>query len=216
MTNEYRHHHSAHWLAIEKKELAKTAVENLQGWDTAVAEIKQWPGYKPQPLWSLGKRAAELGIAKLFYKDESQRFGRELASFKALGAPYAVHMLLADAVEEKTGTRPTAAQLRSRELGSITERVTVCVATDGNQGRGLAHAAKTFGCRCVVYIHSHVSPGRKEAMEALGAIVIRIDGEYEASVKRAKEDGRINGWHFVSSTSWDNFRELPPRHVMNA
>ncbi|SDE96399.1 diaminopropionate ammonia-lyase [Variovorax sp. CF079] len=216
MTTEYRHHHSPTWLSPEKKELANAAVANLQGWDDAVTEIKQWPGYKPQPLWSLDKQAAALGIAKLFYKDESQRFGRELGSFKALGAPYAVYMLLADAVEAKTGKRPTAAQLRSREFVSITERVTVCVATDGNQGRGLAHAAKTFGCRCVIYIHGHVSPGRKEAMESLGAIVIRIDGEYEASVKRAKEDGRMNGWHFVSSTSWENFEEPLPRHVMNA
>ena len=216
MTNEYRHHHSSTWLSPEKKELAKTAVQNLQGWDSAVAEIKQWPGYAVQPLWSLDHRAAELGIKKLYYKDESQRFGRDLASFKALGAPYTVYMLLADAVEAATGVRPSAEQLRSKEFSSVTERVTVCVATDGNQGRGLAHAAKTFGCRCVVYIHGHVSPGRKEAMESLGAIVIRIDGEYEASVKRAKEDGRINGWHFVSSTSWDNFKEPLPRHVMNA
>jgi diaminopropionate ammonia-lyase len=52
-------------------------------------------------------------------------------------------------------------------------------------------------------------------MEALGAIVIRIDGEYEASVLRSKEDARMNGWHFVSSTSWDNFKEPLPRHVMN-
>lgn len=216
MTTEYRHHHSPTWLSADKKALAATAVANLQGWDASVAEIKQWPGYMPQPLWSLDKRAGELGLAKLYYKDESQRFGRELGSFKALGAPYAVYMLLADAVKAKTGKRPTAQQLRSREFVAITERVTVCVATDGNQGRGLAHAAKTFGCRCVIYIHGHVSPGRKEAMESLGAIVIRIDGEYEASVKRAKEDGRMNGWHFVSSTSWDNFNEPLPRHVMNA
>ncbi|MEJ8852878.1 diaminopropionate ammonia-lyase [Variovorax rhizosphaerae] len=216
MTNEYRHYHPATWLSPDKKALAQTAVKNLQGWQDAVEEIKQWPGYAPQPLWSLDKSAAQLGIAKLLYKDESQRFGRELASFKALGAPYAVYMLLADAVEQQTGKRPTAAQLRSKQFAAITERVTVCVATDGNQGRGLAHAAKMFGCRCVIYIHGHVSPGRKEAMESLGAIVIRIDGEYEASVKRAKEDGRINGWHFVSSTSWDDFNEPLPRHVMNA
>ncbi|MGH8813823.1 MAG: hypothetical protein ACREXO_17565, partial [Advenella sp.] len=50
MTNKYGHHYSAHWLAADKKEIAKVAVENLQGWDSAVAQIKQWPGYKPQPL----------------------------------------------------------------------------------------------------------------------------------------------------------------------
>lgn len=111
---------------------------------------------------------------------------------------------------------PTSAQLRAGGFREITERITVCVATDGNQGRGLAYGARIFGCRCVIYIHGHVSPGRKEAMEKLGAIVIRIDGEYEASVARAKEDARINGWHFVSSTSWDDFHEDLPRDVMSA
>jgi diaminopropionate ammonia-lyase len=68
----------------------------------------------------------------------------------------------------------------------------------------------------VVYIHGHVSEGRKEAIERYGAIVIRIDGEYEQSVARAREDCRINGWHFVSSTSWDDFNEPIPRYVMHA
>lgn len=49
-----------------------------------------------------------------------------------------------------------------------------------------------------------------------GAIVIRIDGEYEASVARAKEDARMNGWYFVSSTSWSDFDNDIPQDVMNA
>ncbi|MBN3846126.1 diaminopropionate ammonia-lyase [Paraburkholderia sp. Ac-20342] len=216
MSREYEHHKNVGRMTPDAELAAKAAVENLLQWEAAVNEIHQWPEYSPQPMWSLDNRARNLKLEKLYYKDESQRFGRQLGSFKALGAPYAVYALLADEVEAKTGKRPTADQLRSHEFHSITERVTVCVATDGNQGRGLAYAAKVFGCRCVIYVHGHVSPGRKEAMEALGAIVIRINGEYEASVARAKEDGRINNWHFVSSTSWDNFKEGLPRNVMNA
>lgn len=216
MQPEYLYHRSRVNTLPEKRVNAQTAVENLKHWQPAVQEVSQWPGYEVLPLWSLDNQAKQLGYGKIFYKDESQRFGRELGSFKALGAPYTVFMLLADAVEKATGTRPSAARLQTGEFKHITERVTVCVATDGNQGRGLAHAAARFHCRCVVYIHGHVSPGRKEAMEAYGAIVIRIDGEYEASVRRAREDGRINGWHFVSSTSWDDFREPLPRYVMNA
>ncbi|KAL6229388.1 pyridoxal-phosphate dependent enzyme-domain-containing protein [Aspergillus navahoensis] len=126
--------------------------------------------------------------------------------------------ILADEVYKQTGgkIRPSSADLRSGKYRSITEQVTVCVATDGNQGRGLAYGAKIFGCRCVDYIHAHVSPGRAERMQELGAIVIRIDGEYEASVERAKEDARMNGWHFVSSTSWSDFDSGIPRDVMNA
>jgi len=216
MSSEYRHFLSRTRLNHDKEVNAMKAVANLSGWDEAVSEIMTWPGYVPQPLHSLNNQAAKLGISKLYYKDESQRFGRELGSFKALGAPYAVYMLLADAVCSVTGRRPDAAALRAGEFRHITRKITVCVATDGNQGRGLAYAAATFGCRCVIYIHSHVSTGRKLAMENYGATVIRVNGEYEASVSRAKEDARINDWHFVSSTSWEDFSEPLPRYVMNA
>ncbi|KAL3298011.1 diaminopropionate ammonia-lyase [Colletotrichum asianum] len=53
-------------------------------------------------------------------------------------------------------------------------------------------------------------------MTDLGALVIRVDGEYEESVRRAREDAHMNGWHFVSSTSWSDFDEIIPKTVMNA
>ena len=215
-TTAYSHHYNNKRLTLSAEKRANEAVRNLQEWTGAVEEIRSWPEYSTQPLHVLDRTARELGLAGLFYKDESQRFGRELGSFKALGAPYTIAALLRDEVARLTGKRPTAAELRTGKYRNITERVTVCVATDGNQGRGLAYGAREFGCRCVIYIHGHVSPGRKEAIEKYGAIVIRIDGEYEASVARAKEDARMNNWHFVSSTSWDDFKSPLPRYVMNA
>lgn len=160
--------------------------------------------------------AESLSLGDIFFKDESQRFGTRLGSFKALGAPYAVYRILADEVKRQTGVRPSSAELRTSKYHHITQQVTVCVATDGNQGRGLAYGAKVFGCRCVVYIHGHVSPERAKMMMEFGAMVIRIDGEYEASVDRAKEDARMNGWYFVSSTSWTDFDHGIPQDVMNA
>lgn len=195
---------------------AQPCITNLINWSEAVAEILTWPEYTPQPLRTLPNTAKDLGLTNIFFKDESKRFGTQLGSFKALGAPYAVFKLLSDAIHAQTGTYPSGEDLRSGKYRSITERVTVCVATDGNQGRGLAYGARTFGCRCVIYIHSHVSAGREEKMMHFGATVIRIDGEYEASVNRAREDARMNGWHFVSSTSWNDFDDRLPRHVMNA
>ncbi|KAH7150786.1 hypothetical protein DER46DRAFT_578797 [Fusarium sp. MPI-SDFR-AT-0072] len=53
-------------------------------------------------------------------------------------------------------------------------------------------------------------------MKYLAAIAIRVAGEYEDSVERAKAYARINGWHFVSSTSWSDFDDSVPRNVMNA
>ncbi|KAF4469109.1 diaminopropionate ammonia-lyase [Fusarium albosuccineum] len=215
-TTGYSHHYNTRRLDKAGESAAAVCVENLSKWADAVEEIRTWPEYEPQPLRSLPHQAKRTGIANLFFKDESNRFGTSLGSFKALGAPYAVFKILADEVFLHTGVRPTSAELRSGKHKDITNKVTVCVATDGNQGRGLAYGAKIFGCRCVDYIHNHVSPGRADMMRDLGAIVIRIDGEYEASVERAKEDARMNGWHFVSSTSWSDFDSGIPQNVMNA
>ncbi|KAI0866555.1 tryptophan synthase beta subunit-like PLP-dependent enzyme [Xylaria cubensis] len=216
MTIGYSHHANTRCLSKVAEETAAVCVKNLDNWDPAVKEIQTWPEYEPQPLRSLPRIAKTLGLGNIFIKDESKRFGTDLGSFKALGAPFAVYRILADEVQLQAGVRPSSAELRTSKYHHITQHVTVCVATDGNQGRGLAHGAKVFGCRCVNYIHNHVSPGRAKMMMDLGAIVIRIDGEYEASVNRAKEDARMNGWHFVSSTSWTDFDHDIPHDVMNA
>lgn len=211
----YVHHSNSRCFSKEAEAKATRCYERLCDWNSAVQEIRSWPEYEPQPLRSLDNYAKTIGIGNLYYKDESLRFGRQIASFKALGAPYTISQLLADYIQAMIGVRPTSAELRAGKHKHLTARFTVCVATDGNQGRGLAYGAKIFRCRCVNYIHNHVSPGRKQAMEELGAVVIRINGDYQASVDRAKEDARMNEWVFVSSTSWDDFASEVPRNVMN-
>ncbi|KAI0430433.1 tryptophan synthase beta subunit-like PLP-dependent enzyme [Xylaria sp. FL1042] len=213
---DYLHHLNTKRWSKDGEIEARSCIQNLSDWSHTINEIHQWPEYQPQPLRTLPNTATQLGVGALFVKDESERFGPELGSFKALGAPYAVYRILADKVYSDTGTRPSSTELRSKKFHEITKNVTVSVATDGNQGRGLAYGAKIFGCRCVVYIHNHVSAGRAQRMMDLGATVIRISSGYEDSVERAKEDCRMNGWHFVSSTSWDDFDGGIPRDVMNA
>lgn len=215
MSKEYKFFHNPCWLSEDAKKGAEEGIKNLKGWEKAVDAIKTWPGYEATPLWSLDHRAKSLGVGKIYYKDESQRFGRKLGAFKALGAPYTVFRILSDIVEEKTGIRPTADQLRSGEFADITKHETMAVATDGNQGRGLAWGASMFGCKAVDYIHETVSEGRKKAMEDFGAVVIRCPGEHEASAARGKEDARMSGWHYITSTSWDNWNEEICRDVMH-
>lgn len=216
MTVSYSHYSNTHRLSKAAGDTAAICVQNLDDWGPAVKEIQTWSEYEPQPLRSLPQIAKTLGLGNIFVKDESKRFGSDLGSFKALGAPFAVYRILANEIQRQISVYPSSAELRTGKYHHITQQITVCVATDGNQGRGLAYGAKIFGCRCVDYIHSHVSPGRAKMMMDLGAIVIRVDGEYEASVNRAKEDARINGWHFVSSTSWTDFDHGVPQDVMNA
>ncbi|RAK86386.1 tryptophan synthase beta subunit-like PLP-dependent enzyme [Aspergillus costaricaensis CBS 115574] len=213
---QYSYHHNTERLSSQAEATAAVCMRNLSNWMPAVDEIRTWPEYTIQPLRALPNLAHKLGVREIFVKDESKRFGTGMGSFKALGAPYSVYRILAEEVHAKKGVWPSAAELRTDKYRDITNSVTVCVATDGNQGRGLAYGAKTFGCHCVDYIHNHVSDGRAKRMMDLGAIVIRINGEYETSVARAKEDARMNGWYFVSSTSWSDFDNDVPQHVMNA
>ncbi|KAE8394884.1 hypothetical protein BDV23DRAFT_169262 [Aspergillus alliaceus] len=149
--------------------------------------------------------ARQMDISKLFLKDESEWFGTSLASFKALGAPYAIYKLLVDEIFSQIGVLPTSCELRTDKYRYITQSVT-----------GFSYGAKIFGCRFIDYIHNHVSVGRASWMKGLGLAVIHANGKYEASVERAKADARMNGWHFVSSTSWSDFDSGIPQDVMNA
>lgn len=90
---------------------------------------------------------------------------------------------------------------------------TVISATDGNHGRALAAAARTFGCRCVIVLHANVSAEREDAIAAHGAEIVRIAGNYDASVAEAARLAEANGWKVVSDTSYAGYQDIP-RDVM--
>ena len=173
----------------------------------AVAEISAWPGYRPTALVPLNNLAAQFGVGAIHYKDESSRFG--LGSFKALGGAYAVLRLLQAQIFAQTGARPATRDLEAGTFREHTAGVTVVTATDGNHGRSVAWGAGRFGCRCRIYIHAGVSERRAAAMEELGAEVVRIQGNYDESVRRAADDARDNRWHVVSDTSYPGYTDLP-------
>jgi diaminopropionate ammonia-lyase len=174
-------------------------------------EIASWDGYKPTSLRDLADIAKAAGIGSLFYKDESTRFG--LGSFKALGGAYAVLKYLSDTLSEKLGRPVSIAEIRSGGLAKQAEQITVATATDGNHGRSVAWGAQMAGCKCRIYIHREVSKGRESAMAAFGANVIRIDGDYDESVRLAAKEATENKWQVISDTSYDGYLDVP-RYVM--
>ena len=179
--------------------------------DRAFDEITQWEGYAPTPLLALDELAAAAAIDKIFYKHEGGRFG--LGSFKALGGAYAALRVLRRTLEKDLGREVAAAEIRLGERRAQCAKITLTAATDGNHGRALAWGCKRFGAQCVIVIHSGVSEGRADAMRRLGARVVRIDGDYDDSVARARGDAAANGWHVVADTSWPGHTQ-PPRDVM--
>jgi diaminopropionate ammonia-lyase len=186
---------------------AQRNVISLASAEAAIRDITTWPGYKVTPLYSLDSLAADTGMARIWYKDESRRF--DLKSFKALGGAYAVARQLQLALEQKTGSRPTIGQLLNGECKADVASLVVSCATDGNHGRSVAWGARMFGCGCIIYIHQDVSEGRKHAIEAYGAEVIRIEGNYDESVRKADTDARANGRIIVSDTSYPGYMEIP-------
>ncbi|QDQ12299.1 pyridoxal-phosphate dependent enzyme [Streptomyces spectabilis] len=146
------------------------------------------PGYAPTPLTELPSLAAELGVGRVFVKDESARLG--LPAFKVLGTSWAVHRLLAG--------RPAG------------ERVEFVTATDGNHGRAVAREARRLGHGAHVFVSRGVHPGAAAAIEGEGARVTRVDGDYDRAVREAAATARGTAHAvLVQDTAWPGYEEVP-------
>ncbi|MER5781522.1 diaminopropionate ammonia-lyase [Streptomyces mobaraensis] len=165
------------------------------------AEVRRFhaalPGYAPTPLTELPRLAAELGVGRIFVKDESSRLG--LPAFKALGAFWAVHRILAErAAEGRDGT------------GSLNGTgITLVTATDGNHGRALARAGRDNGLRTRVFVPSGVHPAAVAAIEGEGAEVVRVAGPYDEAVRQAAEAARAADAVLVQDTAWPGYERIP-------
>lgn len=182
-------------------------IASLEKAAAAFADISHWPGYQPSPLVNLAQLAERLGVAAIWYKDESQRFG--LKSFKALGGAYAVARQLMSQIHQQTGADATIDDLLQRHYAGVVEKIVISCATDGNHGRSVAWGCRMFGCHCIIYIHRDVSRGRQQAMEALGAEVMRISGNYDESVRLADSEALRHGRIIVSDTSYPGYTDIP-------
>jgi diaminopropionate ammonia-lyase len=177
----------------------------------ALDEISGWKGYAPSPLYALPGLAQAMSLGEVMYKHEGPRFG--LGSFKALGAAYAALRVLQAELSKRLGRTVAMDDISTGRLAQEASQVTLCSATDGNHGRSLAWGCQRFGAGCKIYIHAEVSEGRAAAMRDLGADVIRVAGNYDASVAQARSDAAAQGWFMVADTSWPGYTQ-PPLDVM--
>ena len=172
----------------------------------ALAFHRTVPGYCETPLRRLPALASRLGVAGIFVKDESLRFG--LNAFKGLGGSYC----LASEVARRRGIA-----LEHLSFGEVArasggaEPVTFVTATDGNHGRGVAWAARILGQRSVVYMPRGSAAERLENIRAQGADASVLDMPYDDVVRFAAEQARDNGWVLVQDTAWEGYEEIPLR-----
>ncbi|MGW8327017.1 diaminopropionate ammonia-lyase [Streptomyces sp. NPDC055897] len=148
------------------------------------------PDYSPTPLTELPALAAELEVGRVFVKDESARLG--LPAFKALGASWAVHRILA---ERAAGARPGP--------------VTLVTATDGNHGRAVARVARLLGQRAHVFVPRGVHPRAVSAITAERAKVTEVPGPYDEAVRLAAEAAREADAVLVQDTAWPGYERIP-------
>ncbi len=187
------------------------SVLSRQACDRAYSVISSWDGYQATPLFHLKGLAGKVGVADILYKHEGPRFG--LGSFKALGGAYSVLQLLAGEVGRRLAREVGVQEIQNGQHKDIIKDITIVTATDGNHGRSVAWGCQKFGANCSIYVHAGVSQGRAKAVEDLGAKVVWVEGNYDASVHKAADDAANNGWFVVSDTSYEGYVE-PPRNVM--
>ena len=167
---------------FNKNEILSTL--NKSEIDEAYKVISGWKNYNPTPLILLNKLSNDLNLKNIFYKDESKRF--HLKSFKALGGAYAVE-----------------------KITKGNKNITVATATAGNHGRSVSWGAQRLGLKCKIFISEYVSESRAEVMRDLGADVIRVKGNYEASLKECIKQSQMNGWEIIQDVAWEGYEEVP-------
>lgn len=158
------------------------------------------PEYAPTPLVALPALAEYLGVSQVLVKDEACRFG--LKAFKALGASYAIYKWFA-----ARGAVPPAGRFYGEFRPS--EDVTLCTATDGNHGRGVAWVAQKLGLRSVIYMPKGTVSARVENIRSHGAEVHVIDGDYDDAVALCASRAETHGWQIISDTSWPGYEQIP-------
>ncbi|MBT3908465.1 MAG: diaminopropionate ammonia-lyase [Rhodospirillaceae bacterium] len=167
--------------------------------DRPMAMLKICPAYAPTPLIGLQSLAGECGVGTLSLKDESQRM--RLGSFKALGGAFAVAQMISDRSGEADPTSD-AAKAVARDLTFIT-------ASAGNHGLSIAAGARVFGANGVIVLSASVPEGFAARIRAMGAEVVRVDGNYEDSVAEAMSLADANDWLLLADGSWDGYIERP-------
>jgi threonine synthase len=138
----------------------------------AQARVGRYSGRTP--LIHADRLGAELGLRKLYLKDDSTQ--RPSLSYKDRVVSMAVARLL---------------ELGKGEIG--------CVST-GNVGTAVSSLAAKAGVAAYVFYPSNLERGKARACRALGAAVIQLDGNYDQANRACRELALATGIQFANIT----------------
>jgi len=208
---------------------------DARGWtceapdDGAATFHRCLPGYAPTPLVEAPALAAELGVGRLFVKDESARF--DLRAFKYLGASWAGFRAVAARTgytgpATLEGLRSFLAPTASGAVGAdVAGGLTLITATDGNHGRAVARTARLLGLPARVYVPKGVPDVVIDRINAEGALLTAVDADYDGAVMAARADAEAEGdavagaaagdpatsggGMLIQDTAWDGYEQVP-------
>jgi diaminopropionate ammonia-lyase len=169
------------------------------------------PAYTPTPLTEVPALVGELGVARVFVKDESSRLG--LPAFKILGASWAIHRFLTDEPITTTGpasATPPDALTRLRAAAAHRPGLIFVTATDGNHGRAVARMARLMGTPARVFVPAVTGPATRAAITSENAEVTQINGGYDDAVATARLwAGDHPGAALIQDTAWPGYEDVP-------
>ena len=162
------------------------------------------PDYTVTPLVPLPELAQQLGLGHVLLKDESQRLG--LPAFKILGASWAIHK----AISAKCGLASSASL---DELGNAVQKegIKLVTCTEGNWGRAVGRMAKYLQIEAVIFVPDFMDEATQKKIASEGANVIVVNGDYDDSIAKAKEEADKGGM-LVMDVSWEGYEEIPQVH----
>ena len=169
------------------------------------------PGYAPTPLTEVPALAGELGVGRVFVKDESSRLG--LPAFKVLGASWAIHQLLltdSPAPGGPADAAPPDALAGLRAAAARRPGLIFITATDGNHGRAVARMARLTATPARVFVPGVTDPATLAAIAGEGAELTQIDGSYDEAVATARQWAHDHpGAALVQDTAWPGYEQIP-------
>ena len=169
---------------------------------------RQLPSYGETKLHSLPSIARELGLAHVFVKDESTRFG--LPSFKILGASWAIHQAVCQCLGLPGSTSLSELRDALKASGSSASNVRLVTCTEGNWGRATARMAHYLGIPSTIYVPGFMRDATQNLLRGEGADVkVLIDGSYDDTIAAARRDADETGALLVMDTSWPGYEEIP-------
>jgi diaminopropionate ammonia-lyase len=161
-------------------------------------------GYTPTRLVDAPVLAADLGVARVLVKDESNRLG--LPAFKILGASWAACRALSDrlGLDYRTATVPS---LRNALRDSA---LTLVTATDGNHGRAVAVMARLLGVRARIYTPTGLTRAALNAIRGEGAQLLELDNDYDDVVTIAAHSVVSRSEDLlIQDAAWEGYEDIP-------